>query len=96
MDFKVSYRKNPETGKSEDYYRLIESYRNADDRVCHRTLLNVGFLDKVVDIDQLNRVRRILAKRYRDLVGGSELFDIKTDQSVSRRTLEQTRFRKSH
>lgn len=82
MYFKVSYRKNPETGKSEGYYRLIESYRNADNRVCHRTLLNVGFLDKEVDMDRLNQVRRILGKRYQDIVGGSELFDIKTDNPV--------------
>jgi hypothetical protein len=61
---------------------LIESYRNADNRVCHRTLLNVGFLDKEVDIDRLNQVRRILAKRYQDIVGGSELFDIKTDNPI--------------
>jgi hypothetical protein len=82
MYFKVSYRKNPETGKSEGYYRLVESYRNDDDRVFHRTLLNVGFLDKMVDIDQLNQVRRILAKRYQDIIGGSELFDIKTDNPL--------------
>ena len=79
MYFKVSYRKNPETGNSEGYYRLVESYRNTDDRVCHRTLLNVGFLGKAVDVDQLNQIRRILAKRYQDLVGGDELFEIKQD-----------------
>jgi hypothetical protein len=44
--------------------------------------LNVGFLDKEVDIDRLNQVRRILGKRYQDIVGGSELFDIKTDNPV--------------
>jgi hypothetical protein len=27
--FKVSHRKNPETGVSEGYYRLVESYRNS-------------------------------------------------------------------
>jgi hypothetical protein len=34
MYFKVSHRKNPETGISEGYYRMVESYRNAADRVC--------------------------------------------------------------
>jgi hypothetical protein len=33
----------------------------------------------VVDIDRLNQVQRILAKRYRDIIGSGELFDIKTD-----------------
>jgi len=45
MYFKVSGRHNPHTGKSDWYYRLVESYRNSDGRVCHRTMLNVGFLD---------------------------------------------------
>jgi hypothetical protein len=44
MYFKVSIRTNPATGEPCGYYRLVESYRNADDRVCHRTLLNVGFM----------------------------------------------------
>jgi hypothetical protein len=82
MYFKVSYRRNPATGISEGYYRLVESYRNCDDRVCHRTLLNVGFLDKEIDIDRLNQVRRILAERYQDIVGGDELVDIKTGNPV--------------
>ena len=43
--FKLSGRHNSATGKSGWYYRLVESYRNADDRVCHRTMLNVGFLE---------------------------------------------------
>ena len=54
MYFRFSLRHNPAKGKSDAYYRLIESYRNETDRVCHRTLLNVGFLDDLVDIDQLN------------------------------------------
>ncbi|MEG1543154.1 MAG: hypothetical protein RR382_01335 [Tannerellaceae bacterium] len=35
----------PATGKRDVYYRLVESYRNLDDRVCHRTILNVGFIN---------------------------------------------------
>ncbi|PZX13516.1 hypothetical protein LX69_02627, partial [Breznakibacter xylanolyticus] len=38
-------RTNPETGIYSGYYRLVESYRNHSGRVCHRTLLNAGFLD---------------------------------------------------
>jgi len=45
----------------------VESYRNETDRVCHRTLLNVGFLDGSINIDELNQVRRIICKRYQDI-----------------------------
>lgn len=51
--FKISMRHNPAKGKMDGYYRLVESYRNADDRVCHRTLLNAGFLDDEVTVGQL-------------------------------------------
>jgi len=48
MYFKSSGRHNPQTGAFDWYYRLVESYRNASDRVCHRTILNIGFLDTVL------------------------------------------------
>ena len=54
----------------------MESYRNETDRVCHRTLLNVGFLNGTINVDELNQVRRIICKRYQDIKGGIELFDI--------------------
>jgi hypothetical protein len=38
-------RQNPKTGELSGYYRLVESYRNQDNRICHRTILSVGFLD---------------------------------------------------
>jgi hypothetical protein len=70
MYFKSTIRHNPATGQIDSYYRLVESYRNETDRVCHRTLLNVGFLKGTVDIDELNQVRRIICKRYQDIKGG--------------------------
>jgi hypothetical protein len=76
MYFRSSIRRNPATGNFDSYYRLIESYRNETDRVCHRTLLNVGFLSGVINVDELNQVRRIICKRYQDIKGGEELFDI--------------------
>jgi len=79
MYFKFSLRNNPATSKTEGYYRLVESYRNASGRVCHKTLLNVGFIDKLVDIDQLNQVRRILCNRYEEALGQPSLFEIKPD-----------------
>ncbi len=64
--FRSSIRKNPSTGKLDGYYRLIESYRNIDGRTCHRTLLNIGFLEDV-DVDQLNKVQAILNARHKKL-----------------------------
>jgi len=76
MYFRSSIRHNPATEQIESYYRLVESYRNETDRVCHRTLLNVGFLGGSVNADELNQVRRIICKRYQDIKGGDELFEI--------------------
>jgi len=64
MYFKVSGRHNPHTGKSDWYYRLVESYRNSDGRVCHRTMLNIGFLGgEGLRVDQLNLIQKILTQR---------------------------------
>ena len=79
MYFRFSLRHNPAKGKSDAYYRLIESYRNETDRVCHRTLLNVGFLDDMVNIDQLNQIRRILCNRREEALGNVHLFEIDND-----------------
>jgi hypothetical protein len=81
MYFRFSLRHNPAKGKSDAYYRLIESYRNETDRVCHRTLLNVGFLDDMVNIDQLNQIRRILCNRREEALGNAHLFEIERDNS---------------
>jgi transposase len=63
MYFKFSLRKHPQTGNLSGYYRLVESYRNADNRVCHRTILNVGFMEDVTS-EQLNKIQRQLTERY--------------------------------
>ena len=81
MYFRLSLRHKPAKGKSDAYYRLIESYRNETDRVCHRTLLNVGFLDDLVNIDQLNQIRRILCNRREEALGNAHLFEIGKDNS---------------
>jgi hypothetical protein len=83
MYFRFSLRHNPAKGKSESYYRLIESYRNEKDRVCHRTLLNVGFLDDSVTTDQLNQVRRILCNRREEAPGNRQLFEIEKDNEAT-------------
>lgn len=63
MYFKTSIRKNPATGNYEGYYRLVESYRNVEGRICHRTLLNVGFLPDI-SVEQLNKVQAHLNSMY--------------------------------
>jgi hypothetical protein len=79
MYFRFSFRHNPAKGKIDAYYRLVESYRNQTDRVCHRTLLNIGFLDDLVNADQLNQIRRILCNRREEAQYKARLFEIKID-----------------
>ncbi|GHV65990.1 hypothetical protein FACS1894199_08300 [Bacteroidia bacterium] len=67
MYFKFSLRHNPTINRSDAYWRLVESYRNHDDRVCHRTLLNIGFLSEDVSIEQLNLIRRKLVERQNNM-----------------------------
>jgi len=45
MYFRSSIRRNPITGELSGYYRLVESYRSGFGKVCHRTILTVGFID---------------------------------------------------
>ncbi|MFN6329182.1 MAG: IS1634 family transposase [Chitinophagales bacterium] len=79
MYFKVSYRKNPETGNPSGYYRLVESYRNEYDLICHRTILNVGFIDPI-EPEQLNKIQKQLTLRAE---GKIELFVEETDALVN-------------
>lgn len=45
MYFNCSIRRHPETRVLAGYYRLVKSYRNANERVCHRARWNVGFIE---------------------------------------------------
>jgi transposase len=63
MYFKSSLRKHPDIGELRHYYRLVESYRNADNRVCHQTILNIGFIEDATP-EQLNKIQQILTQRY--------------------------------
>jgi hypothetical protein len=62
MYFKISMRTNPKTNLYSGYYRLVESYRNTNERVCHRTILNAGYLDEL-NTDQLNLIQKILTQK---------------------------------
>jgi transposase len=63
MYFKCSIRRNPDTGAISGYYRLVESYRNGKDRVCHRTILNVGFMEDTT-VAQRHQIQVMLSDRY--------------------------------
>jgi transposase len=64
MYFKFSLRYNKDKQHSDAYYRLVESYRDTEGRVCHRTILNIGFIDDDYTPEQLNETARILTNRY--------------------------------
>jgi hypothetical protein len=76
-------RQNPARGFIDGYYRLVESCRNSENRVCHRTMLNVGFLDMdEVNESQLNRIQKILTLRSECSTGS--LFEEKTEDPTVR------------
>jgi transposase len=83
--FKFSLRKHPQTKKLSGYYRLVESYRNADNRVCHRTILNVGFMDDVTS-DQLNKIQKQLTERYERK---QTLFEREQDDPIVKNYVEE-------
>ncbi|MGL4632880.1 MAG: IS1634 family transposase [Leadbetterella sp.] len=64
MYFKSVCRINPVSQKWDSYYRIVESYRNSSGRVCHRTILNIGFIDSSITPEQLNLVARCLTDMY--------------------------------
>ena len=64
MYFKFSLRYNKDKQQLDAYYRLVESYRNAQGRVCHRTIVNIGYTDDKYSPEQLNQTARILTDRY--------------------------------
>ena len=72
MYFKATFRNHPELGPLRPYYRLVESYRNIDNRICHKTILNVGFITDLKP-EQLN----IIQKKLTQLATGiKDLFEI--------------------
>lgn len=81
MYFKVSMRTNPATGVYSGYYRLVESYRNYEDRVSHRTILNAGYLDELTT-DQLNLIQKILTSKVNN--HDNPLFEIPFIQTMQR------------
>jgi len=64
MYFKFSGRTNPKTKIYDCYYRLAESYCISAGNICHRTILNIGFIDDELSAEQLNIIARTLTDIY--------------------------------
>jgi len=88
MYFKVSMRTNPETQIYGGYYRLVESYRNQDNRVCHHTVLNAGYLDDF-SVEQLNLIQKILTIKVKN-AGSNSFIDLPyTDDIIVNQHVEK-------
>jgi predicted SprT family Zn-dependent metalloprotease len=62
MYFKASCRRNPLTEKVESYYRLVESYRDANNYIRHRTIVTAGFIDHFT-AEELNFIQKNISDR---------------------------------
>jgi hypothetical protein len=71
MYFKATYRHNAKIGKSDWYYRLVESYCNILDEVRQRTVLSVGFLSDFSG-DQIDLIEKGICNR---ITGQQSLFE---------------------
>ncbi|MFA5301037.1 MAG: IS1634 family transposase [Lutibacter sp.] len=71
MYFKATFRYNPETGKHDWYYRLVESYRNVLDEVRQRTILSVGFMNEFTE-EQIDLIQDGINNR---VLGQKSLFE---------------------
>ena len=83
MYLKASFRHNPAISDIAPYYRLVESYRNESDRVCHKTLLNIGFWADATK-EQKDKVVAYLNERYKNDLALFEEADDKVMQWVTR------------
>jgi transposase len=82
MYLKSSFRHNPELQDIAPYYRLVESYRNETDRVCHRTLLNIGFWPEA-NTEQKGKVIDLLNRKYKSELALFEEPDTRVMQWVN-------------
>jgi len=76
MYFKATFRHNPATGKSDWYYRLVESHRNVLDEIRQHTILSVGFMNEFTG-EQIDQIQEGINSR---VLGQQSLFK---DEQVS-------------
>jgi hypothetical protein len=62
MYFKITSRYNVLTSAYEPYCRLVESYRNCEGSVCHKTIIQVGFMPDAIP-EQMNMIQKQLTLR---------------------------------
>jgi hypothetical protein len=82
MFFKTINRYNPQTDKRENYYSLVESYRNVLGEPSHRTLLSLGY-----QIDNTLPFREISDKLNDLVVGRQSLFSLEEKAEAFTREL---------
>ena len=75
MYFKTTIRFNPLTQRYDPYCRLVESYRNYEGRVCHKTIVPVGFIPKVTP-EQKNIIQKQLTLRAEGKILLFEVSDV--------------------
>lgn len=103
MYLKASFRHNPAIGDMAAYYRLVESYRNENDRVCHKTLLNIGFWPDATS-EQKNKVVAHLNARYKNELALFEETDTKVvewvnrfwDEMIEKKTIDRQTMEQRH
>lgn len=103
MYLKSSFRHNPPLQDIAAYYRLVESYRNETDRVCHRTLLNIGFwpdattAQKVKVIDLLNsrykNEQALFEEQDQEVLEWVNLF---WNQMIEKKTIDRKSIEQQH
>lgn len=103
MYLKASFRHNPAINNIAAYYRLVESYRNQDDRVCHKTLLNIGFLPAATP-EQKTKIVQHLNDRYKDQYALFEEPDEQVgqwvnefwEQMITKKTIDRPTMQQQH
>lgn len=103
MYLKASFRHNPDIKDIGAYYRLVESYRNELDRVCHKTLLNIGFWSDA-STEQRNKVVDHLNKRYKNELILFEEIDAQVvdwvnrfwDEMIANKTIDRKTMAEKH
>lgn len=103
MYLKASFRHNSNLQDIAAYYRLVESYRNETDRVCHRTLLNIGFwpdattAQKVKVIDLLNsrykNEQALFEEQDQEVLEWVNLF---WNQMIEKKTIDRKSIEQQH
>ena len=76
MYFKASCRRNPQTDKVESYYRLVESYRDANNYIRHRTIVTAGFIDHYTAEELI-----FIQKNITDRVNGKPILIVEDSQA---------------